>query len=188
MQFGWEVVQAHQAAVQPKCTLLLFRVALKLPFEECSRSSPNYNTCYSSYEVTRARDWTRPAQDHPKPSYSYPDPGDEVFFRLSESVLTGMFTRVATLGLASGTMYHSGIYVGNGVVISKYKDGGEAVIKMERYSDWDSDKRVSRVGHKYAAKLALELYSSPSRSYRAYEYDLTNNNCQHFTQYCLDIH
>ena len=151
-------------------------------------SSPGENYGYDRNLVTKARSWARPAQGHPIPSYKLPSVGDEVFTRLTESVILGLVTRVATIGLASGTMYHAGIYVGDNTVISKYKVNGKAVIKSERYSEWDDDRRVSRVGHKYAAKRALELYNSSSGTYRAYDFDLTENNCQHFTQYCLDIH
>ena len=91
--------------------------------------------------------------------------------------------------LVPGIFYHNGIYVGNGGVVSKYRDENDhskGLIKLEsiRGQDWVGfqKKRSGGLSARNKAILALqEFYQTPTKE----SYHLMSNNCQHFTDYCL---
>ena len=91
--------------------------------------------------------------------------------------------------LVPGIFYHNGIYVGNGGVVSKYRnevDSDKGIIKMEsiRSKEWAGFKagRKGKVSARNKAINALQEYlQQPEKE----NFHLKSNNCHHFTEWCL---
>ena len=91
--------------------------------------------------------------------------------------------------LLPGIFYHNGIYIGNGGVVSKYRDEEnhtKGIIKLEnlRSQDWMNWRKGRRGGQRARNKAVSELQEFLQRPDQE-AYHLKTNNCQHFTDYCL---
>ena len=76
-----------------------------------------------------------------------------------------------------GMIEHLGLYVGNGSVIDNHPERGVSLIKLSKFLDDGSIKRVIRTrgGSRLRDNIVNKAYS-----YIGEKYHLTNFNCEHF--------
>ena len=108
-----------------------------------------------------------------------PDIGDEI--KVPVNGITG-----TTL---PGIFYHTGIYVGQRQVVSKYENPestGQGYITLEtldiKWKDW----QLSRKGSCIAAEKAMNFFSGYLSGCKE-SYHIMADNCQHFTEKCLAL-
>ena len=86
-------------------------------------------------------------------------------------------------------LVHTGIYIGHGLVISKYQSGQDATrgkIALESQSCWPGYE-INRKGSGLAARRAYESLLEYEQYANRFAFDLLTDNCQHFTQRCLQL-
>ena len=127
---------------------------------------------------------------------SHNNPGELIPF---ENLREGDIISVPAGGIfgviASDTFYHTGVYIGHHMVISKYLDKqndenlveGPGIIKMESIKSkmWQGWKRILK-GDVRVSQNAFKFFEAYNNGYTE-TYHLRSNNCQHFTQLCVAL-
>ena len=104
---------------------------------------------------------------------------------------------VAT-SLTFGFLDHSGIYIGNGMIIEQHGNHTLKKVSFEKFQNGDNeiksrglsisiqiacDSNGNPLSSKEVAKRAIELYNNKERRFK--EYDIISNNCHQFSWHCI---
>ena len=93
----------------------------------------------------------------------------------------------------NNNLIHIGVYIGDGMIISKYPEEGRGVLKREYIiqEEWDfifvhkkgSSSTVEHAERRYWKGNAVEGKSHTR--YDAFDYNLMTSNCEHFAEDCI---